>query len=32
VAYPILEAAGELANSRLKVMPAPATGQAAPSA
>ena len=32
VAYPILEAAGELADTRLKVISAPATGQAAPSA
>jgi phosphate:Na+ symporter len=32
VAYPILEAAGELADTRLKVVSAPATGQAAPSA
>ncbi len=31
VAYPILEAAGELADTRLKTVAEPATGQAAPS-
>ncbi len=31
VAYPILEAAGELADTRLKVAPEPVTGQPAPS-
>ena len=31
VAYPILEAAGELADTRLRTAPEPATGQTAPS-
>jgi phosphate:Na+ symporter len=31
VAYPILEAAGELADTRLRTAPEPATGQPAPS-
>jgi phosphate:Na+ symporter len=32
VAYPILEAAGELADTRLRTVPAPSTGQSAASA